>query len=343
MIKHFKLIIPFFLILNIQAAVAQIEVNEKQFELYKPMLYEANQEVFKKNDFSTETITNLNFIPDWEKKINLTVIDSLFTLIRDNILIDFEEYKEQKKELAFQNLKLIIKRKVKKFSDHAFKFEIVENNLVDKANEKVIFNNLVALVNGGAFRDDFSKGGLYFNLKKNAKASVKGTLKFKVSFLSSYKVVKVNDFLKDSIFEFQKSKFKILEFKDNYIKFVGLDSLADNRANNILELNLDKNLKTIVPLANKLDVSPIQVRTPSGRYSLPPFLFEEKVKDMTFEAYSKYLDKMRKLYKNKKINRIHLVKFDTKIDQLYFYEECYDIAKEFEVTIDQKISIKKVE
>lgn len=194
-----------------------------------------------------------------------------------------------------------------------------------------------------AFGDDLSSGGLNFHLKKMAKASVKGTLKFKVSFLSSYKAIRINDFLKDSIFEFQKSKFKILEFKDNYIKFVGLDSLADNRANNILELNLDKNLKTIVPLANKLDVSPIQVRTPSGRYSLPPFLFEEKVKDMTFEAYSKYLDKMRKLYKNKKINRIHLVKFDTKIDQLYFYEECYDIAKEFEVTIDQKISIKKVE
>lgn len=76
------------------------------------------------------------------------MIDSLFTLIRDNILIDFEEYKEQKKELAFQNLKLIIKRKVKKFSDHAFKFEIVENNLVDKTKRKVVFNNSKALVNG---------------------------------------------------------------------------------------------------------------------------------------------------------------------------------------------------
>ena len=127
------------------------------------------------------------------------------------------------------------------------------------------------------------------------------------------------------------------------IKFIGLDSLADKKAENIEYCNLDKNLKEVIPTSDENENSfnsmnsEIQISTPSSKVSFPSFLFDEKVKYMNFDEYSEYLDLNRK----NKSDKIHYIKFTTKIKDLYFYEECYDEFREFEINVNQTIKIKE--
>ena len=331
-----------FIIAIVQSISAQNNVDEKQFQLMKPMLFEMNQKLFYENDFVTSTI-NPNYIPQWKKKIDLSNLDTIFNSIKKESLIEFEEHNFEKQNIKYQNLKLIAKYKDEKNANLKFKIEIIENNLKDKNDSKIMFRNVIGLSNGNGFEDSLKENYLSFNIKNIANNSVKGKIKFKISFLTSYKVIKVNDFVKDSIFTFQNSKFKILSLKDNYIKFIGLDSLSDKKAENIEYCNLDKNLKEVIPTSDENENSfnsmnsEIQISTPSSKVSFPSFLFDEKVKYMNFDEYSEYLDLNRK----NKSNKIHYIKFTTKIKDLYFYEECYDEFREFEINVNQTINIKE--
>ena len=331
-----------FIIAIVQSISAQNNVDEKQFQLMKPMLFEMNQKLFYENDFVTSTI-NPNYIPEWKKKIDLSNLDTIFNSIKKESLIELEEQNFEKQNIKYQNLKLIAKYKDEKNANLKFKIEIIENNLKDKNDSEIMFRNVIGLSNGNGFEDSLKENYLSFNIKNIANNSVKGKIKFKISFLTSYKVIKVNDFVKDSIFIFQNSKFKILSLKDNYIKFIGLDSLADKKAENIEYCNLDKNLKEVIPTSDENENSfnsmnsEIQISTPSSKVSFPSFLFDEKVKYMNFDEYSEYLDLNRK----NKSDKIHYIKFTTKIKDLYFYEECYDEFREFEINVNQTINIKE--
>ena len=331
-----------FIITIVQSISAQNNVDEKQFQLMKPMLFEMNQKLFYENDFVTSTI-NPNYIPEWKKKIDLSHLDTIFNSIKKESLIELEEQNFEKQNIKYQNLKLIAKYKDEKNANLKFKIEIIENNLKDKNDSEIMFRNVIGLSNGNGFEDSLKENYLSFNIKNIANNSVKGKIKFKISFLTSYKVIKVNDFVKDSIFIFQNSKFKILSLKDNYIKFIGLDSLADKKAENIEYCNLDKNLKEVIPTSDENENSfnsmnsEIQISTPSSKVSFPSFLFDEKVKYMNFDEYSEYLDLNRK----NKSDKIHYIKFTTKIKDLYFYEECYDEFREFEINVNQTIKIKE--
>jgi hypothetical protein len=331
-----------FLITIAQSIRAQDDVSEKQFQLMKPMLFEMNQKLFYENDFVTSTI-NPNYIPEWKTKIDLSNLYTIFNSIQKESLIELEEHNFEKKNIKYQNLKLITKYRDGKNSNLKFKIEIVENSLKDKYNSQIIFRNAIGLSNGNGSEDSLKIRYFSFNLKNIANNSVKGKIRFKISFLTSYKVIKVNDFVKDSIFIFQNSKFKIITLKDNYIKFIGLDSLADKKAENIEYCNLDKNLKEVIAASVENENafgsmnSEIQINTPSSKVSLPSFLFDEKIKYMNFDEYSEYLELNRK----NKSGKIHFIKFNTKIRDLYFYEECYDEFREFEININQTISEKE--
>lgn len=290
----------------------------------------------------TSTI-NPNYIPEWKKKIDLSNLDTIFNSIQKESLVELEEHNFEKQNIKYQNLKLITKYKDEKNSNLKFKIEIIANSLKDKNNSEVKFRNDIGLSNGNGFDDSIKKKYFSFNLKNIANNSVKGKIRFKISFLTSYKAIKINDFIKDSIFIFQNSKFKIITLKDNYIKFIGLDSLADKKAENIGYCNLDKNLKEVIAASKENENSfgsmnsDIQIITPSSKVSFPSFLFDEKVKYMNFDEYSEYLDLNRK----NKSGKIHFIKFNTKIKDLYFYEECYDEFREFEININQTISVKE--
>ena len=208
-----------FIIAIVQSISAQNNVDEKQFQLMKPMLFEMNQKLFYENDFVTSTI-NPNYIPEWKKKIDLSHLDTIFNSIKKESLIELEEQNFEKQNIKYQNLKLIAKYKDEKNANLKFKIEIIENNLKDKNDSEIMFRNVIGLSNGNGFEDSLKENYLSFNIKNIANNSVKGKIKFKISFLTSYKVIKVNDFVKDSIFIFQNSKFKILSLKDNYIKFI---------------------------------------------------------------------------------------------------------------------------
>ena len=331
-----------FIIAIVQSMSAQDDIEEKQFQLMKPMLFEMNQKLFYENDFVSSTI-NPNYIPEWKKKIDLSNLDTIFNSIQKESLVEFEEHNFEKQNIKYQNLKLITKYKDEKNSNLKFKIEIIANSLKDKNNSEITFRNVIGLSNGNGFEDSIKKNYFSFNLKNIANNSVKGKIRFKISFLTSYKAIKINDFIKDSIFMFQNSKFKIITLKDNYIKFIGLDSLADKKAENIEYCNLDKNLKEVIAASEENESSfssmnsDVQIITPSSKVSFPSFLFDEKVKYMNFDEYSEYLDLNRK----NKSGKIHFIKFNTKIKDLYFYEECYDEFREFEININQTISIKE--
>lgn len=331
-----------FITAIVQSMSAQDDVEEKQFQLMKPMLFEMNQKLFYENDFVKSTF-NPNYIPEWKKKIDLSNLDTIFNSIKKESLIEVEEHYFEKQNIKYQNLKLITKYKDEKNANLKFKIEIIENNLKDKNNSEIMFRNVIGLSNGNGFEDSLKEKYLSFYIKNIANYSVKGKIKFKISFLTTYKVIKVNDFVKDSIFIFQNSKFKILSLKDNYIKFIGLDSLADKKAENIEYCNLNKNLKEVIPTSDENENSfnsmnsEIQISTPSSKVSFPSFLFDEKVKYMNFDEYSEYLDLNRK----NKSDKIHYIKFTTKIKDLYFYEECYDEFREFEINVNQTININE--
>ena len=72
------------------------------------------------------------------------------------------------------------------------KIEIIENNLKDKNDSEIMFRNVIGLSNGNGFEDSLKENYLSFNIKNIANNSVKGKIKFKISFLTSYKVIKVN-------------------------------------------------------------------------------------------------------------------------------------------------------
>ena len=76
----------------------------------------------------------------------------------------------------------------------------------------------------------------------------------------------------------------------------------------------------------------------SNRISLSKELFDKKIEKMSFEEYSKFLDD--NIHTKIKKEIIHFIKFDTKIEKLYFYEELFDETKELEIELNE--SIKKI-
>ncbi len=318
------------------------ELTEKQFEQIKPYLYQFNQEFFSENDY-LKSIVDQDYVPDWEKPIFSFDVDSLFNDVKKESTIEFQERTQEGDSTKNQRLELVAKWKSKKGEKIKFKIELIANQLKDKSNQDLHFKDTYGLRKGSGVNDSLQEEYLSFNLKENVISPVTGKIRFKISFITSYKVLKVNDFLKDSIFEFQNSKYKIIAFKDNYIRFVGLDSLSDSKAENIEYVNLDQNLKEVIPLNeygesnDNSEISDGFVSSPSVKASLPSYLLEDKVRHMSFEEYSKYLDSKRKTVAKK----IHIIKFNTKIRDLYFFEECYDVSTEFEMDINHAITVSE--
>ncbi len=321
---------------------AQEELSEEQFEQFKPILYQFNQEVFYENDYLKSTIDQ-DYVPDWEKPIHSFDVDSLFNDVKNESIVEFEERILKGDNTKNQKLELVVKWKSKKDEKLKCRIELTANHLKDKSNQELHFRNKYGLRKGSGVSGSFHEDYLIFNLKENVVGPVTGKIKFKIAFLTSYKVMKVNDFLKDSIFEFQNSKYKILAFKDNYIRFVGLDSLSDSKAENIEYVNLDQNFKEVIPLTDyseyryNSESSDGLASSPSIKASWPSFLLEDKVRHMSFEEYSNYLDSKRKTVSK----MIHIIKFNTKIKDLYFFEKCYDVSREFEMGINHVITVSE--
>lgn len=314
---------------------AQNSVDEKEFEKIKPMLFDLNKSLLNENDFVDSTI-DIDFVPNWLKPLDDNKVDSLSEAIKKEAIVEVVEENQDMFNAQTQVLRLMTKYKVNKFLNLKFNVEIVNSIIVDNKNNQIEFKNLNGLDNTLGYDNDFKKKIFAFNFKDNVESPVKGRIKFKVSFLKSCKAFKVNDYLKDSIFEFQNSKYKIMSFKDNCLKFIGLDSLSDEKVKNINFVNLDHNLKEVIAVEDDLN-SDINLSNSSTKISLPFFMLEEKVKYMTFEEYSNYLDS------NKKSNdkKVHIIKFNVRIQNLYFYEECYLMSREFEIYINQKINLIK--
>lgn len=334
--KRFCQIYILFLFLFFESAFTQNVGSDDKLDKIGTAFFELNKSILNENNY-VDSVVDTNFNSKWDNIIDLNNVDFLFYEIKSQLISDLiQSYYDISNPK--QSLMLRIKLKKEIPFELLFNVDIEYSSLKDIKGNEIQFDSFRGVVKGAGKDLKFKSKDFFFDFKDYYEGPIKGKVKFKISFLTSYKIIRVNEFLKDSIFEFQNSKYKVQNFKDGNFSFVGLDSLADRKVKNMCHLNLDKNFNRIIPIESATYVDNLNFdgsfvkNSVSTKITLPEFLLDQKILKMSYDEYLNYIYKN----KNSKYRKVHLINYRIKIHNLYIYEECYDAVREFEIDFNQR-------
>lgn len=174
--------------------------------------------------------------------------------------------------------------------------------------------------------------------------SIKGHIDLQFKFLTGYKNYGVNREKGDSLIRIGDKTIKILEYKENYIVLKGDKELLQK-----LEYsNLTNNNFHIVAVKDEMemDLNPLETNgntevgslsysSPSSKTVLPSQFFDVEIRDMPYNEYKLFFNKNRKAFEDQEY--MCLIKFNTKIINLYLHLPTYEKTLTKKIHIDSKI------
>lgn len=327
---HFKIVVLFtiFPILSISQKLSDAEIIEKQL----PRIYTINQALFQTakfyEEYEKDTLRRVEFFNKNTPDIDL-----------ENIEFDIAVLKEI--DTQVQVLDLTLELKTNEILPKS-KVKIIETNLTDLNGQKIILQDSVGYSKGGGAKKSYQS--FYFN--NLGVDRILGYIDLNLEFLSGYENFRINKTKRDSLITIENKTINIIEFGENYILLKGDKKMLQNiQYSNVTDDNFaisavrDEVDKEINPFsANNLDGGDANISSSSNKSLFPYQFFDEKIKNMTFEAYKVFFNKNIDAFKNSEYQC--LIRFNTRILNLYLHLPKYQSNMTKRIQIDHKITKK---
>ncbi|MEE1961051.1 hypothetical protein V1387_00040 [Allomuricauda taeanensis] len=335
---NYKLLLLF---ISIPVLTCAQEFSDKEvLESQLPILYNVNLGLFSLDKYSKRYEID-----------TLTQVVYFDGAIQENLALEVDnlEFDVSMAELSFpgmgvgKKMQQLIELKITSYNDIKLprnKIKIVEHNLTDSNNEKIVLRDSLGYPQGGGANVSYQ----VFYLKNLGFGEIKGYVDLQFRFLTGYENHKIS-LGQDSSIKIGGKMIRILEYGKNYVLLKGDKNVLKNLAySNLTDHNF--------PVVGKeggvgIGAAPGDVNSypedatmfissPSSKTTLPTPFFEPRIKNMSFKEYKIFFNENMEAFRSEE--HMCLIKFNTEIINLFLHLPKYGIKPSKRIHIDAKIS-----
>ncbi len=312
--------------------------DKELLEMQLPIIYKVNRAIFSMDKYyekyEIDTLTKVEYFDEFNPNnpaLNIDNIECEISILESS----FPGIRSKKQQVMDLSFKVNMDEKLPRN-----KTKIIEYNLTDSNNKKIVLMDSLGHSRGGGSNISYQM----FYFQNLGFGSIKGHIDLQFKFLTGYKNYGINREKGDSLIRIGDKTIKILEYKENYIVLKGDKELLQK-----LEYsNLTNNNFHIVAVKDEMemDLNPLETNgntevgslsysSPSSKTVLPSQFFDVEIRDMPYNEYKLFFNKNRKAFEDQEY--MCLIKFNTKIINLYLHLPTYEKTLTKKIHIDSKI------
>ena len=312
--------------------------DEELLEMQLPIIYKVNRAIFSMDKYyekyEIDTLNKVEYFDEFNQNnpaLNIDNIECELSILESS----FPGIRSKKQQVMDLSFKVNMDEKLPRN-----KTKIIEYNLTDSNNKKIVLMDSLGHSRGGGSNISYQM----FYFQNLGFGSIKGHIDLQFKFLTGYKNYGVNREKGDSLIRIGDKTIKILEYKENYIVLKGDKELLQkleysNLTNNNFHIvaakdEMEMDLNPLETNGNT-EVGSLSYSSPSSKTVLPSQFFDVEIRDMAYNEYKLFFNKNRKAFEDQEY--MCLIKFNTKIINLYLHLPTYEKTLTKKIHIDSKI------